>query len=348
MARLPRRASPANTDRVQPAASGHYQHVYFSPHLDDVVLSCAGRIARQTAAGERVLVVTIFAGSRAHAAAAHPRSQLWAAFQDVAARRREDRRALQTLAADYRWLDFPDALQRHPRYASVTRITAPLPRRESALQRAVAASIAEVSRQYPAARLYFPLGIGNHVDHQLVAAVGLDRQQVDSPRPRGTLFYEDTPYVCIPHLLSHRFEQAGIDALARPRQPILACAREAHAALLAAPQLGRQLRAMGALAGILLFTYLVTRFAGARVGARRRQWISMRPQPVAIDAVFETKIAAIHQYRSQVEALFGDLDQLRRVLRSCPPGREGLQERCWRPAGEPDGCVESPRSLRDT
>lgn len=324
---------------MEPAGNGRYQHVYFSPHLDDVVLSCAGRIARQTAAGEQVLVVTVFAGSRADAAAAaQVRSRLWAPFQDVAARRCEDRHALQTLAADYRWLDFPDALQRHPRYASVTRITAPLPRREAALQVQVAASIAEVSRQYPAARLYFPLGIGNHVDHQLVAAVGLDRQQVDSPRPRGTLFYEDTPYVCIPHLLSHRFEQVGIEALAGPRQPLLTGAREAHTALLAAPQLGRQLRAGGALAEILLFAYLVTRFAGARVGARRRQWISMRPESIDIDAVFETKIAAIDRYRSQVRALFGNLDQLRRVLRSCSPGcgREALQERCWRPAGEPD------------
>ena len=323
------------------AENGHYQHVYFSPHLDDAVLSCAGRIAHQTAAGERVLVVTIFAGSCADAAtAAHTRSQLWAPFQDVATRRHEDRRALLTLAADYRWLGFLDALQRHPRYASVTRITAPLARRETALQKQVAASIAEVSRQYPAARLYFPLGIGNHVDHQLVAAVGLDRQQVDSPRPRGTLFYEDTPYVCIPHLLSHRFEQVGIDATAEPRQAVLSCAREAHAALLAAPRLGRELRAAGALARILLFTYLVTRFAGARVGARRRQWISMRPQTIDIDAVFETKVAAIDQYQSQVRALFGDLDQLRRVLRSCSPGcgRELLQERCWRPAGDPDGC----------
>ena len=322
-----------------PAGNARYQHVYFSPHLDDVVLSCAGRIARQTAAGEQVLVVTVFAGARAGATTAAPaRSQLWAPFQDVAARRCEDRRALHALAADFRWLDFPDAIQRHPRYASVTRITAPLPRREAALQIEVAASIAEVSRQHPAARLYFPLGIGNHVDHQLVAAVGLDRQQGDFPRPRGALFYEDTPYVCIPHLLSQRFEQVGIDAPARPRQPILTCAGEAHAALLAAPQLGRQLRAGGALAGILLFTYLVARFAGARAVARRRQWISMRPEPIDIDAVFETKIAAIGHYRSQVTALFGNLDQLRRVLRSCSPGcgREALQERCWRPAGEPD------------
>jgi LmbE family N-acetylglucosaminyl deacetylase len=316
-----------------------YQHVYFSPHLDDVVLSCAGRIARQTAAGDRVLVVTIFAGSRGDAVPApHARSLDWAPFQDLAARRREDRRALQALAADHRWLDYPDAIQRHRRYASVTGITAPLPRREAALRAQVGASIADVGRRCPAATLYFPLGIGNHVDHQLVSAAGLDRRQVNSPQARGLLFYEDTPYVCIPHLLRQRFEQLGIRAPSGSPPPVLARARETHAALLAAPQLGRHLRHRGAVARILLFAYLVTRFARARAGARRREWITMRPELVDIEAVFETKVAAIGSYRSQVQALFGDLDELRRVLAACAPGAAAgtPHERYWRAAGAPD------------
>ena len=301
------------------------------------MLSCAGRIARQTAAGHRVLVVTIFAGSRGEVAPA-PRagSPDWTPFQDVAARRREDRRALQMLAADHRWLDYPDAIQRHRRYASVTGITAPLPRREAALRAQVGASIAAVSRQSPAATLYFPLGIGNHVDHQLVSAAGLGRRRIDSPQPRGILFYEDTPYVCIPHLLRQRFEQIGIGAPAAPSPPVLARAREAYAALLAAPQLGRHLRDRGAVARTLLLAYLVTRFARARAGARRRQWVTMRPELVAIDDVFETKVTAIGSYRSQVRALFGDLDELRRVLAACTPGTAGTpHERYWRAAGAP-------------
>jgi len=334
--------SRVNTGRVRAAGTGGYQHVYFSPHLDDVVLSCAGRIARQTAAGDRVLVVTIFAGSRNHAApAAGPDARVWAAFEDVAARRREDRRALQTLAADHRWLEYPDAIQRHRRYASVTRITAARPRGEAPLQQRVAASIAEVCRQYPAATLYFPLGIGNHVDHQLVAAVGLDRQRIDTPRPRATLFYEDTPYVCIPHLLAQRFELVGIGAPTVPQPTVLTRAREAYAALLAAPQLGRHLRERGWVARILLLAYLVARFTRARAGARRRRWVTLYPELVAIDAPFETKVAAIGCYRSQVQALFGDLEELRRVLRSCSPGcgRGALQERYWRPAPAADACL---------
>ena len=333
--RLPQPAARAHTGRVPPAGNGDYHHVYFSPHLDDVVLSCAGRIARQTAAGDRVLVVTIFAGSGGDVvAAAQTRSQVWAAFQNIAARRNEDRRALRTLAADYRWIDYPDAIRRHRRYASMTAITAPLPRREGRLRARLAASIAEVSRQYPTAMLYFPLGIGNHVDHQLVSAVGLARQQIDSLPPRGLLFYEDTPYVCIPHLLRQRFEQVGIEAPVGPPPPVSTCACEAHAALLAAPRLGRYLRDRGAVARGLLFGYLVTRFGRARAGARRRRWITMSPELVDIDAVFDAKVTAIGSYQSQVRALFGDLAELRRVLRACAPGCGQLQERYWRPAGE--------------
>ena len=99
-----------------------YRHIYFSPHLDDAVLSCGGRIARQTSAGLPILVVTVFAGSGRGATRA-PRAL--APFQDIAARRREDRRALAVVAADHVWLDFPDAIQRHRRYASLLGITAP-------------------------------------------------------------------------------------------------------------------------------------------------------------------------------------------------------------------------------
>jgi hypothetical protein len=64
----------------------------------------------------------------------------------------------------------------------------------------------------------------------------------------------------------------------------------------------------------------------------------MCPELTDIDTVFETKVTAIGRYESQVRALFGNLDELRRALRSCSPGsgREALQERYWGPAGVPD------------
>lgn len=320
---------------MAPIGNAAYQHVYFSPHLDDVVLSCAGRIARQTGAGDRVLVVTIFAGSAGSAAAPPPaRSGTWDAFRDVAARRREDRRALETLGAEHRWFDYADAIQRHRRYASVIGITAPRPRREAPLQTRVAAAIEEVSRQHPAATLYFPLGIGNHVDHQLVSAVGLERQRIEARRPCGLLFYEDTPYVCIPHLLAQRFDQAGIRTAAQfPARSALTRAREAQAALLAAPAFARYLRRAGAAARLLLAAYLAFRFARSRAGARRRAWLTMTPELIDVAEVFDAKISAVGCYESQVDALFGTPEALRSLLRACSPGagQAALQERYWRP-----------------
>ena len=36
-----------------------YDQIYLSPHLDDVVFSCGGAVARGVQAGQRVLVVTV-------------------------------------------------------------------------------------------------------------------------------------------------------------------------------------------------------------------------------------------------------------------------------------------------
>lgn len=304
---------------------GDYRHIYFSPHLDDVVLSCAGRIARQTAAGSAVLIVTIFAGSRHRGLL--PRA--FAPFQDVAARRREDRRALAVLAAEHQWLEYPDAIQRHHRYTSLPRITAPLARREQPIRAQVAASVSEICQRWPAAVLYFPLGIGNHVDHQIVSATGFDRRPLDSRCRREVVFYEDTPYVCIPHLLRQRFEQVGV-AAPHGRAPAPgACAREAHAALLNSPAIGPH---VGPVARWLLLGLLLVRFARARSGARRRQRIAMRPELIDVTAHFETKIEAIARYGSQVAALYGNVDTMRRELAACSAGGPGtVHERYWRP-----------------
>ena len=303
-----------------------YQHIYFSPHLDDVVLSCAGRIARQTAAGAAVLVVTVFAG---RGGGRLPGA--FAPFQDVAARRREDRRAVDVVAADPLWLDHPDAIRRHRRYGSLPRITAPLARREQPVRAQVGASVADIGRRWPEAVLYFPLGVGNHVDHQLTSAAGLDRCRLDSPSRREVVFYEDTPYVCIPHLLRQRFEQLGVAAPPGPAPSVGTCAREAHAALLNSPSIGPH---AGPVARWLLLGLLLVRFARARNGARRRRALVMRPELVDVTARFETKLEAIGCYDSQVAALYGDTDTMRRELTACSSagGRGALHERYWRPA----------------
>ena len=303
-----------------------YRHIYFSPHLDDAVLSCAGRIARQTGAGLPVLVVTVFAGSGGGATRPPP---AFAPFQDISSRRREDRRALDVLGAHHRWLEFPDAIQRRRRYASLAGITAPVGQREAPLRAEVANAVARIGRCWPTARLYFPLAVGNHVDHQIVAAAGFDLRRSDVRAGREVTFFEDAPYVCIPHLLRQRFEQAGIAPAPGAPPSVAVCAREAYGALMSSPQLVRH---AGPVARRLLFVLLLARFARARLGARRRRRLVLRPELTDIGDQFDTKIAAVACYDSQVAAIYGDHETMRRELAACCGAHRGIgtHERYWR------------------
>ena len=304
-----------------------YRHVYFSPHLDDAVLSCGGRIAEQTGAGQPVLVVTVFAGRGRDATRPPPE---FAPFQDIRARRREDRRALDVVGANHLWLEFPDAIGRHRRYASLAGITAPVGQREASLRAEIAQHVVRIAGRWPAATLYFPLGVGNHVDHQIVSESGFDLRRSNSGRGRHEIvFYEDIPYVCIPHLLRQRFEQAGIATVPGTAPRVTVCAREAHAALMSAPLLTRH---AGPVARRLLYALLLMRFVRARTGAARRSHVALRAQPVAIGDRFDTKVAAIACYDSQVAAIYGDRDTMRRELAACCHSGPDMQERYWRPA----------------
>ena len=321
MESTPRHRQPSGNSEPE------YRHIYFSPHLDDVVLSCAGRIARQTGAGLPVLVVTAFAGAGTGGTRPPP---AFAPFQDIPARRREDRRALEVVGADHRWLDFPDAIQRHRRYASPAGITAPVGHREAQLRTEVAHEVARIVRRWPAARLYFPLAVGNHVDHQIVAAAGFDLRRSGAGAGREVTFFEDAPYVCIPHLLRQRFEQAGIASAPGAPPSVAVCAREAYAALMSSAQLVRH---AGPVARRLLFILLLARFARARLGARRGSRLVLCPELVDIGGQFDTKIAAVACYESQVAAIYGDNETMRRELAACCGAhrRIGTHERYWRP-----------------
>jgi LmbE family N-acetylglucosaminyl deacetylase len=172
-------------------------HIYLSPHLDDAVLSCGGRIHQQSQRGERVSVITLCAGDPPQAAlspfaqALHLR---WNTPREAAAiRRAEDRAALGLLGAEPVHWDVPDCIYRaDPQtgaflYASEAALFGVWQAAEHPLAQRLAADIARHVHAHPDSRLYVPLGIGNHVDHQLTRraaeATGLP-----------LIYYEDYPY----------------------------------------------------------------------------------------------------------------------------------------------------------
>lgn len=187
-----------------------YQHLYVSPHLDDVALSCAGRILRDRARGERVLVVTVFAGLPAPDAAltafARFQHRRWGdEVRPYQRRRREDARAMGRLGVDYLWLDFPDAIYRDALYTSDEALFGAVAPADAPLARQVTETLAALWARTPGARVYLPLAVRRHVDHQICwqAAAGL--QQAGA----CVVFYEDYPYAAEPDLLAARLAEVG-------------------------------------------------------------------------------------------------------------------------------------------
>jgi len=195
-------------------------HIYLSPHLDDAVLSCGGRIWQQTRAGERVLVVTIFADAPAPGALLSPFAQelhaRWRHLADATARRREeDLTALALLGAKAVHWPYADCIYRQTPdgrfpYACEEALWGQVDPAENELVTELAARIAALppNRDDADARtsiIYAPLGVGHHVDHQIVrrAASSMLASQVSG---RELVYYEDYPYAKDPRAVQSALE----------------------------------------------------------------------------------------------------------------------------------------------
>lgn len=195
-------------------------HIYLSPHLDDAVLSCGGTIHRQTAAGEPVLVITVFAGEVGDDCPLSPFALLlhgsWGdPPRPMTLRRAEDAAALALLDAELKHLDYLDAIYRLDAegewlYAGQEALFGPLQPADPMLLSGVADLEAYLTGLIPLeARpvVYAPLGVGHHVDHQVVHR--LARRLLDGGYRLA--FYEDYPYAQRPEAVAAALAAAGAD-----------------------------------------------------------------------------------------------------------------------------------------
>ena len=179
-----------------------YPHIYLSPHLDDGVLSCGGRIWQQAQAGERVLVVTVFASAPPLDAPLSPFAQelhaRWEHPDDAITRRRdEDLAALARLGAEAAHWPYADCIYRqtsdgcHP-YASEEALWGEVHPAEKSLVTELATRITALPLA-PGGAIYAPLGVGRHVDHQIVRQAASDAWALAMAEWTPT-YYEDFPY----------------------------------------------------------------------------------------------------------------------------------------------------------
>ncbi len=182
------------------------QHIFFSPHFDDAVISCGGLISCLIGADQAVRVVTVF-GARPdphiRSAYTHYLYADWQLPLEIAMEQHprvaEDLAALQSLGVQQieHWAEFDEAPFRldaaqQPLYASYEELCGTLAPDDEPLIETLINCIQAVNAPNTRAQvLYFPLSIGQHVDHQVLFRVGL------ALRSQGYLvrFYEDWPYV---------------------------------------------------------------------------------------------------------------------------------------------------------
>lgn len=177
------------------------QHIVLCPHYDDAALSCGGVIAQRVAAGQEVIVTTIFGGQpdlttlSPFARSIHARP---GATDDLIAQRvAEEHQALSILGAQPRPGDYLDCIYRRDEqtgrwlYDSEAALFGPVDRADEGLVEELATVLAALAPPACQCVLYAPLAIGSHVDHQVVQRAAFRLLKAG----HTIFFYEDYPYV---------------------------------------------------------------------------------------------------------------------------------------------------------
>ncbi len=184
-----------------------YDHVYVSPHFDDVAASCSGRIFKQIEQGKSVLVVTVFTAAAAHGSPSV--SNALKSILNYKCRREEDRAAMQRMGVDYLWLEHPEILFRNQkswmRYWPHFRATPD----NKILCDKLTRQFQEICQQTNCTHLILPLGVGQHMDHQIIFQTGVTLFHIKDRLCR-IVFYEETPYALFSFLLTYRLKKTGI------------------------------------------------------------------------------------------------------------------------------------------
>ncbi len=182
------------------AGSAENSHLFFSPHLDDAVLSCGGMIHSLVSQNKSVQVITVFAGDANAGLSAFARHlhAKWDPATDLfEQRRREDSRALSELGVkNFERCNFAEAPYRRAIdgnyvYGTYEELRGQLASEDRLLKDIITERILKRLENLPDTTiLYFPLSLGRHVDHRLLFDIGLELNAAG----KHVRFYEDYPY----------------------------------------------------------------------------------------------------------------------------------------------------------
>jgi LmbE family N-acetylglucosaminyl deacetylase len=201
----------SSTSEVPPLLTRPARHLFLSPHYDDVPLSAGATVRLLADRGLTPETLVVFGSepdrARPLSAFAQAMHERWGltANEVIASRQAEEAAAATVLGAQTRVLSFRDAIYRGDYYLSNEDLFGTPATEETSLPAAIAASLDVADSPDATIRIYAPLGIGKHVDHQIVHLAG----QELAVRGWDVWFYEDIPYALRPMALDTRLAEIG-------------------------------------------------------------------------------------------------------------------------------------------
>jgi LmbE family N-acetylglucosaminyl deacetylase len=203
---------------VPPQLTRPSRNVFLSPHYDDIPLSTGATVRLLANRGLTPETLVVFGSEpdrdRPLSAFAEAMHEGWGLSAEavIASRRTEETAAAAVLGAQTRVLPFRDAIYRGDYYLSNDDLFGSPAAEEASLPAAIAASLDLGNAPDTSTRIYAPLGVGKHVDHQIVhlAAQELARSGWD------VWFYEDIPYALKPGALDARLAEIRANAQLEP------------------------------------------------------------------------------------------------------------------------------------
>lgn len=203
--------------------TGPDRHIFLSPHYDDIALSAGGTAAALSAQGRTPEVALIFGDHPDPATPLTPFAEQlhhdWGMTADavIAGRRAEEAVASLRLGACDRFLPFRDAIYRGERYLNDEQLFGMPHADEAGLPAEIIAALPISEADRNRSRVYAPLAIGMHVDHQLAFQTGM-RLLGDG---WDVWFYEDLPYALKQeHMASRRALVAAEGVAPGPIVPV--------------------------------------------------------------------------------------------------------------------------------
>ena len=158
------------------------QSIIFSPHCDDAFFSLGGAILQGSL--KPAIIYNFFCQTNWTIRSIGQVNKI------TQIRIKEDQRLYHALNCQTYYLMLEDACLRIPKNDDDTQYLDPyLIPQQQAIWQTIKNIVKNIVSTYTDSRLFFPLGLGNHIDHRLIFEAG--KQYCHNP---NVYFYEDTPY----------------------------------------------------------------------------------------------------------------------------------------------------------